>query len=331
MATANIPLREHKDNNNEPHYDEHRDDNDVTSEDGDVDSKVVEMRFLVASTQVGSIIGKAGANVKKVREESDCTVSILPNDNRAATERIMLLKGTPPQIAHASQLLADLLISGARERAHMGNGQNDPSTTVLRLLVHRAAIGAVIGKAGVVIRETQEITHARIQIANEALPGSTEKTVSVTGTAEAIHDAMIRMVRQLAANPLKPGTKSYPYNPGSFPSTFQPMSFAPSVMPIYPPSLATGGPSTVTSTQKIAIPTVCAGCVIGKGGSVIRDLRVQSGTNISIADPESLNPNERVVTLTGTPQGIHTAVLLIRQLVEQYQPPERYQQGNERY
>lgn len=74
----------------------------------------------------------------------------------------------------------------------------------------------------------------------------------------------------------------------------------------------------------------CIGCVIGKGGSVIRDLRVQSGTNISIADPEANNPNERVVTLTGTPQGIHTAVLLIRQLVEQYQPPERYQ-SNERY
>merc|ERR1719397_66238 len=79
-----------------------------------------------------------------------------------------------------------------------------------------------------------------------------------------------------------------------------------------------------TSTQKIAIPTVCAGCVIGKGGSVIRDLRAQAQCNISIADPEQNSPNERVVTLTGTSQGIQTAIYLIRQLVEQYQPQQSY-------
>lgn len=85
--------------------------------------------------------------------------------------------------------------------------------------------------------------------------------------------------------------------------------------------MAGAGASAPANTQKIAIPTICAGCVIGKGGAVIRDLRAQSGTNISIADADPTNPNERVVTLTGTPQGIQTAIYLIRQLVEQYQPP----------
>merc|ERR1712226_50807 len=86
--------------------------------------------------------------------------------------------------------------------------------------------------------------------------------------------------------------------------------------------MGAGAPQTA-NTQKIAIPTICAGCVIGKGGAVIRDLRAQSGTNISIADADPTNPNERVVTLTGTPQGIQTAIYLIRQLVEQYQPPQQ--------
>lgn len=56
---------------------------------------------------------------------------------------------------------------------------------------------------------------------------------------------------------------------------------------------------------------------------MIRDLRAQSGTNISISDADATNPNERVVTLTGTPTGIQTAIFLIRQLVEQYNPPAR--------
>jgi len=83
------------------------------------------------------------------------------------------------------------------------------------------------------------------------------------------------------------------------------------------------GSQAPINTQKIAIPTICAGCIIGKGGSVVRDLRMQSQTNISIAETDPAYPNERVVTLTGTPQGIQTAIYLIRQLVEQFQPPDR--------
>jgi len=73
-----------------------------------------------------------------------------------------------------------------------------------------------------------------------------------------------------------------------------------------------------TNTQKIALPVQCAGCVIGKGGAVIRDLRKESGTNISIADAEP-GATERVVTLTGTAQGIQQAIFLITKLVEAYQ------------
>lgn len=63
---------------------------------------------------------------------------------------------------------------------------------------------------------------------------------------------------------------------------------------------------------------------------MIRDLRAQSQTNISISDPDESTPNERVVTLSGTPQAISHAVFLIRQLVEAYQPnqPPQQQQPN---
>lgn len=72
---------------------------------------------------------------------------------------------------------------------------------------------------------------------------------------------------------------------------------------------------------KVAIPTVCSGCVLGKGGSIIKELRAQSSTNISLADPEANNPNERVVTITGTPSAIARAFHLIREAVEKYEPP----------
>ena len=296
---------------------------------------------------MGGLIGRGGSNVKKVREESGAFVSIMKSDSRTVHERIMLIKGTVEQIGKAALLIAELLIEAAQSKDRPTSlSSSIPSDQAqLRLLVHKLGVGAIIGKGGAVIKETQERTGARVQVSNEPLPGSSEKTVSITGSPTAVHDAIVRTVTQLRDNPLKPGTRNYEYNPnmpfsgpagGDSPyggrsggergergggGYREPHHSSPLPLAIGAGGGAAGGAAGgQPSTQKIAIPTVCAGCVIGKNGSVIRDLRQQSGTNISISDPEPSAPNERVVTLTGSPSGIQTAVFLIRQLVEQYQP-----------
>jgi len=234
----------------------------------------------------------------------------------------------------------------AHTKEKKDNPENLSDSTAIRFLVHRSAVGAVIGKAGAVIKETQSDSGARVQVSNEPLPQSTEKTVTITGTPQQIEHAALRILTQLRDNPVRSGTKVFPYVPGQ-PLYAQPPSYGAlhdqSRLPapphygqpvLYPSAVQHPAPTYIApvaasssqppSTQKIAIPTVCAGCVIGKGGSVIRDLRAQSGTNISIADPDPNAHTERVVTISGTPQGIQTAVYLIRQLVEQYQPAPSY-------
>lgn len=299
-----------------------------------------ELRILIDNNQVGGIIGKGGANVTRVREQAGIFLSILKAEANV-TERVMVLKGQYEQLVKGIHMIAELLIEAdakfKKETANLTEGQ-----TKLRLLVHRHAVGAVIGKAGAVIKETQQETGARVQVSNEPLPQSTEKTVTISGTPMSIHQATMRVLGQLRENPLRPGTKSYPYVPGvaasfpmapnpfgapqAYPQQFNPYGLQQQASALQNPygdfGMGAGAPQTA-NTQKIAIPTICAGCVIGKGGAVIRDLRAQSGTNISIADADPTNPNERVVTLTGTPQGIQTAIYLIRQLVEQYQPPQQ--------
>ena len=317
---------------------------DESSELKDPSSSLVEFRFLIDNSSVGGLIGKGGANVKRVREDSGAFVSILKSDARSVQERIMLIKGTVEQIGKAALLIAELLIEAAASKGERPVTATTTTSAVpsdqaqLRLLVHKLAVGAVIGKAGAVIKETQQETGARVQVSNEPLPSSSEKTITITGIPTAVQDAITRVVTQLKDNPLKPGTRVYEYNPnnpygggGAGHYGGSPQSYPSSHPPPQPLSLSSStsaaSPTTGTpSTQKIAIPTVCAGCVIGKNGSVIRDLRAQSGTNISISDPEPNAPNERVVTLTGSAQGIQTAVYLIRQLVEQYQPQGQQQQ-----
>ncbi|OON23148.1 KH domain protein, partial [Opisthorchis viverrini] len=56
----------------------------------------------------------------------------------------------------------------------------------LRLLVPATQCGSIIGKGGSRIKEVRELTGASIQVASEALPASTERTVTISGAAKAI-------------------------------------------------------------------------------------------------------------------------------------------------
>jgi hypothetical protein len=222
----------------------------------------------------------------------------------------------------------------------------------VKLLVHTAAVGAILGKAGALIKQLQTDTSCRLQISQEVLGVSSEKSVAFTGSPQAIYDAFSRALNQLRENPLRSSVRVIPYVPtpqGGAPSglpqfggglglqsqqqqqrTTLSSSGIPTITPSYAQSSLSigggGGQQQQSVQQKIAIPTICAGSVIGKGGSVIRDIKMQSGCNISIADPEPNNPTERVVTLSGSHLSIQSAIMYIRHIVENFQPPQQQQQ-----
>jgi predicted RNA-binding protein YlqC (UPF0109 family) len=320
---------------------EHTQPETTGEENKQADMDMMEVRILIDNIQVGGIIGRKGANVKSIRENTGVYLSILKSDFRNVQERVMILKGALGSISVACHEVAKLMVESTTAKDALAN-----DSLPFRLLVHKAIIGAIIGKGGQTIKDLQASTSTRIQISTEPLQNSHEKSVTIFGTPASIEAAMTVILKQLKENPLKPGTKSFPYVPGVMPTAF---STSPSYMAGVGPQYGMGGmggmgapyqqqpqnsfgqPSTQgpSSTQKIAIPTVCAGCVIGKGGAVIRDIRLQSATTISIADPDEITPSERVVTIAGSPSGIQAAIYLIRQLVEQYQPPPQVQQASQ--
>jgi len=267
-----------------------------------------EVRCLIDNAAVGSIIGKGGANVKHVREEAGILISILKTEVKQVKDRVMIMKGQPAQIAKGVRMICELLHDSSEKKKQ---ARADAAESAFKLLIHKTAVGAVIGKAGATIKETQQETNTRIQISNEPLANSTEKTITVSGTIANVEAAIVRILTQLRDNPVRPTARVIPYVPG------QPLYQLPFVTPY-----AAQAPHQPSARQELAIPTPCAGSITGKGGSVIRELRVLTGTNISIAAPTNENPNERVVTITGPTPGIQAAILFIKQLVEQYQPPQ---------
>ncbi|KAF9581715.1 hypothetical protein BGW38_001164 [Lunasporangiospora selenospora] len=70
-----------------------------------------------------------------------------------------------------------------------------------------------------------------------------------------------------------------------------------------------------TQAQQIFIPNELVGSVIGKGGSKINEIRQMSGSHIKINEPHG-NSNERLVTITGTPESNQMAVYLLYSRLE---------------
>lgn len=306
------------------------------------DDGLIEIRLLIDNYEASVVIGKGGANVKAIRTGSNAFVSILRNDFQSK-ERIMTLKGTVEYIAKAAELIAQLLIDAANEKSETAE---TVTTATMKVLLHKACAGAIIGKGGEIIKEIQESTGGKLSLSTEPMGPSTEKTCSITGDTTQIYSAFTRVVTQLNENPPRAGTPSIPYVPGAAPqhgaAAYPPTGYGapPGGAPAYgaPPSY--GGPppagyygapphspygapppGEAPKTEQIVIPTVCAGSVIGKGGSIIRDIKAQSSTNITIADPQTSAPGDRLVSITGAPSSVQYAISLIRHRVESYTPP----------
>jgi heterogeneous nuclear rnp K-like protein 2 len=90
-------------------------------------------------------------------------------------------------------------------------------------------------------------------------------------------------------------------------------SFAPTNASQVPPG---------SQTQQIFVPNDLVGCIIGKGGQKINEVRQMSGSHIKIMEPGAGiaaggSGSERLVTITGPPANIQMAVQLLYQRLEQ--------------
>ena len=87
-------------------------------------------------------------------------------------------------------------------------------------------------------------------------------------------------------------------------------------------SLSSAGPPPVLEdgeelqTQNISIPADMVGCIIGRGGSKISEIRKSSGARISIAKAPHNDTGERMFTITGGPSANEKALYLLYENLE---------------
>lgn len=318
---------------------------DLNSEHGDdLSDYDLSIRFFVTDSEVGSIIGLKGENIKNLRNESGARINISDGSNY---ERIVTVRGSTSQVVKAVYLTTLKF-----ETDHLSSNVYDGEEGVsLRLIVPNNNCGSLIGRNGSNIKELREKTGAKIQVANMLLPKSTEREVSLSGP----NDKVLECVRKLAKIALetKPNVPHTPYNGISGDMTYRKGN-----RPMRPDARRTtgGGPGTPGGggfeerkvfrmhdmnknrgpgnydmdfmsmknqgmdsyddeymnmvgliTEEMVIPNQIVGFIIGKNGNKINEIRQNSGAQIKIVDCE-VDTEARRFIISGARANVQSAL-----------------------
>ncbi|XP_029525670.2 poly(rC)-binding protein 3-like isoform X1 [Oncorhynchus nerka] len=304
------------------------------------------LRLLMHGKEVGSIIGKKGETVKKMREESGARINI---SEGSSPERIVTITGPTEGIFKAFSMIAEKFEEDITAAMTNSTVTSHPPVT-LRLVFPGSQCGSLIGKGGSKIKEIRETTGAQVQVAGDMLPESTERAVTMSGTPQAITQCVRHICSVILESPPKGAT--IPYRPKTMPGAGHPVfqqqhqqqqhasqAFTIQGQYAFPhqdltklhqlamqhiplPSLGQSNPtfpgmdaSVATSSQELAIPNDFIGSIIGRQGSKINEIRQVSGAHIKIASATDGSPM-RQVTIIGSPTSISVAHYLINVSLE---------------
>uniref|UniRef100_A0A8C0VFA2 Poly(rC) binding protein 3 n=1 Tax=Cyanistes caeruleus TaxID=156563 RepID=A0A8C0VFA2_CYACU len=296
-----------------------------------MESKVSEGGLNVTLTIRLLMHGKKGETVKKMREESGARINISEGN---CPERIVTITGPTDAIFKAFAMIAYKFEEDITNSMSNSTATSKPPVT-LRLVVPASQCGSLIGKGGSKIKEIRESTGAQVQVAGDMLPNSTERAVTISGTPDAIIQCVKQICVVMLESPPKGATIPYRPKPASTPVIFaggqaytiqgqyaiphpdltklhqlamQQTPFTPlgQTTPAFPGLDA----SPPASTHELTIPNDLIGCIIGRQGTKINEIRQMSGAQIKIANATE-GSSERQITITGTPANISLAQYLI--------------------
>ncbi|KAL4808899.1 hypothetical protein BDV18DRAFT_91328 [Aspergillus unguis] len=303
------------------------------------------LRAIVSSKEAGVIIGKAGKNVADLRDETGVKAGVskvVPGVHN----RVLTVTGPLNGTSRAYALVAKGLLEGAPQMG-MGGLVSNNGTHPIRLLISHNQMGTIIGRQGLKIKHIQDASGVRMVAQKEMLPQSTERIVEVQGTPEGIEKAIWEIGKCLIDD-WQRGTGTILYNPavrssvgggsiqqdggngdsyGSRPynrtgngADFSDQSGGYGRRSN--PDTGNRGYPLVTEdgeeiqTQNISIPADMVGCIIGRGGTKITEIRRSSGARISIAKAPHDETGERMFTIMGSAQANEKALYLLYENLE---------------
>ncbi|XP_038888005.1 KH domain-containing protein HEN4 [Benincasa hispida] len=306
---------------------------------------VVSCRLLADVAQIGSVIGKGGKVVEKIRKETGCRIRVLtdklpacagPSDEMIEIEGDVLaikkallavsrrLQDCPPsdKMRTVASRPAEAVIHETLPDLHMDHilQRNSilpilPSSSnifasgihslsidadmlspvdtnvaqqevVFKILCANDMIGGVIGKGGSIVRALQNESGATVSV-GPSVAGCDERLISITASEN-------------IDSRYSPAQKAVV------------LVFSRSVDVAIEKGQDMSSSKGSTVVARLVVPSNQVGCVLGKGGVIISEIRKVTGTNIRIISsdqvPKCAAENEEVVQISGEFSNVQDAL-----------------------
>lgn len=272
----------------------------VTEGGGGIPQGPVMCRLLVAGNQIGCVLGRGGKIIEKIRQESGAQVRVLPKDQipdcASPGDEMIQMAGKYLAVRKAlvsvSSCLQEAGNSGSNRPMGMvphGHGYGPDhhhrmgmeEEVVFRLLCQVDKVGSLIGKGGSIRRALQAETGASIKIADSP-PESDERVVVISAreTLEQRHspaqDAVMRVNGRMAEIGFEPGA---------------------------------------AVVSRLLVHSRQIGCLWGKGGMIVSEMRRVTGASIQIFPREQVAkygvPSDEVVQVIGSLPCVQDALFQI--------------------
>ncbi|KAI3758435.1 hypothetical protein L6452_05997 [Arctium lappa] len=297
-------------------------------EDHNKETTKIVVRLLVLSTQVGSLLGKSGGVIKQMASESGAQIRVLPRDKlpvcASSSDELVQISGEVNAVRKALQSVSQQLLdhppqendpfsannsgssnsfggSLSRQDSHpsfpshggpLPAGPRDGGSGTFgrfgsfqdmltyRLICPDEKVGGVIGKGGTIVKALKHETGCDIKVL-ERTAESDDRVIVISGPAHpdericAPQDAVLRVQTRIFR----------------------------------------AAPENKAVTAKIIVSAHQIGCLLGKGGAVISEMRKTTGAYIRILGkdqtPQYAAENEEVVQVNGDFDAVHEALLQI--------------------
>lgn len=203
-------------------------DKSLEIEPGRTDPTSVTVKILIPSAASGLMIGRGGAHIKSLSDESGARVRLSPKEAGVLTmERVMTITGPAEACTKCISLVVGKLLEDATVGTYhnmstsytralpifqMSNGyegsgggiagsETVSASTTITMAIPDSVIGNVLGKKGAGITEIQALSGAKVKISprGEYIAGTTNRSVTITGATQSAQMAQFFINNKLQA------------------------------------------------------------------------------------------------------------------------------------
>ncbi|KOM31257.1 hypothetical protein LR48_Vigan01g081200 [Vigna angularis] len=303
----------------------------------EVGDRVVSCRLLADNVQVGAVIGKAGKVVEKIRIDTGCKIRVLNDEGQLTSVKKALvavsrqLQDCPPPdrtkvmgsrhnegiqsepfsipLKSLTNLHIDHHLQRSSALSYLTNRSNgnasgahklsaevnrlsalDPKVlqheVTFRILCSSDRVGAIIGKGGNIVRALQNESGAIISVAPSVVECEDRLiTITASENAESNYSAAQKAVVLVFSKSVEAGVGK---------------------------GLDLKAKNGTSVCARLVISSNQVGCLLGKGGAIISEMRKATGTHIRIIGhdqaPKCVSENDQLVQISGEFLNVQSAI-----------------------